>query len=87
MSLSRVGVVAGRKEIEEYREAKQEEGKRQQGEAQAEHDAAWNSKDHLDLTRASDKPSKTGAAKDAIGQAERGVIDQTTTSKGYTQTR
>jgi hypothetical protein len=85
--LSGVSVMAGRKEFEAYREAKQAEGERRREPARAERDPEWNSQDHLDLTRASDKPSKTGAAKDAIGQAERGAIDQKTTSKGYTETK
>ncbi len=74
------------KEFEEYRRQKQEEGRRQRGPAKAEQDPMWNRRDHLDLERSS-KVNRSGAAKDAEGQAERGTIDQTITDKGYTQDR
>ncbi len=74
------------KEFEEYRRQKQEEGRRQRGPAKAEQDPEWNRRDHLDLERSS-KVNRSGAAKDAEGQAERDTIHQTITHKGYTQDR
>jgi hypothetical protein len=74
-------------DAQEYLTEKQEEGRRMAEPADAERDPAWQSKDHLDFERSSQKPSRSGAAKDAEGQAERGHIDQIITDKGYTQTR
>lgn len=75
------------RERQEYRAEKEDERKRQEQPAAAEKDAAWQSKDHLDPTRAGNKPNQGDTAPDAVGQAERGSIDQTVTDKGFTQTR
>ena len=73
-------------EVDEYAAEKQQERQRQAGPAKAEKDPAWQARDHLDLTRAANKPNRD-AAPDAEGQAESGAIDQTVTDKGFTQTR
>lgn len=78
---------AAAKELEAYRREKQEERRRTAQPAQAERDPDWQRRDHLDPERSSRRPSRSGAAKDAEGQAERGTIDQMITDKGYTETR
>ena len=73
-------------ELKEYRDQKEAERRRQSGPAAAEHDPAWQAKDHLDPERAANKPGRD-TPPDAAGQAEAGVIDQKVTSKGFTTTR
>jgi hypothetical protein len=73
-------------EVRDYEAEKRRERERQDGPAQAERDPAWNASDHLDPLRGSHRRDED-AAKDAVGQAEHGVIDQTVTSKGFTNTK
>ncbi|HEY0523666.1 MAG TPA: hypothetical protein VGD08_09765 [Stellaceae bacterium] len=73
-------------ELRDYEAEKCGEQARQDRPAQAERDPAWNARDHLDPMRGSHRRDED-AAKDAVGQAEHGVIDQTVTSKGFTNTK
>lgn len=78
---------AARRELQDYRRQKTAERDAQAGPARAERDPEWTEEQHLDPERATDRPRRDGAAKDAEGQAERGKIDQLITSKGYTETK
>jgi hypothetical protein len=73
-------------ELRDYREEKETERRRESGAAAAERDPDRQERDHLDPTRAANKPGRD-TAPDADGQPEAGVIDQKVTNKGFTDTR
>jgi hypothetical protein len=80
---------AAARELEAYRREKQDTGRRMAQRARATRDADWQSpnwqaQDHLDPERSSHRRSRSGAAKDAEGQADTGIIDQTVTDDGNT---
>jgi hypothetical protein len=74
-------------EDEAHRREGREESHPMDRPAPAEHDPAWEGRVHLDPKRDPHGPGPGGAARDAVGQADRGSIDQTITDKGYTETR
>lgn len=76
---------AAEKELEACQREKENERRHTEQPARAQRDPEWQRKDHLDPERDPHRPSRTDAAKEAEGQAERGIIDQINTSKGYTQ--
>ncbi|WP_142849699.1 DUF2934 domain-containing protein [Telmatospirillum sp. J64-1] len=83
--LSGAGEDLGNDADQDYLAQKQAEGRAvHQGEARAEHDPDWQRRDHPDFKHAARKENSEDPP-DAQGQSERGSIDQTRTSKGYSQ--